>query len=83
MFVFSDVDADNECIFRNLINFFIRIINDKLEVMAPYGLTDLFEGRVKPTSPYKKGTKLHPIYLNRIQNKQWHTIWSNLKIEFE
>ena len=61
----------------------VRLINNELELMAPYGLTDLFEGRVKPTSPYKKGSKLHPIYLNRIQNKQWHTIWSNLKIEFE
>lgn len=59
----------------------IRIKNNEIEIMAPYGLQDLFEGRVRPTPPYQKGSKLHPIYLERIQNKKWNTIWSNLVIE--
>ncbi|AWE06907.1 hypothetical protein DCE79_05620 [Lysinibacillus sp. 2017] len=59
----------------------IRIKNNEIEIIAPYGLQDLFEGRVRPTPPYQKGSKLHPIYLERIQNKKWNTIWSNLVIE--
>lgn len=51
--------------------------------MAPYGLQDLFEGRVNPTPPYKKGLKLHSIYTERIQSKKWNAIWDQLIIESE
>ena len=60
----------------------VRIINNQLEIMAPYGLYDLFEGIVRPTPPYQKGSKLHPIYLERMQHKKWDTIWRMLLIEF-
>ncbi len=59
----------------------VRMKNKELEIMAPYGLQDLFEARVRPTPPYQKGSQLHPIYLDRIQNKKWDTIWRNLVIE--
>ena len=61
----------------------VRFYNNELEIMAPYGLNDLFEGRVKPSPPYKKGTNLYAIYLERMQNKEWNTVWSKLRIEFE
>ena len=60
----------------------VRMINNQLEIMAPYGLKDLFEGTVRPTPPYQKGSKLHPIYLERMQHKKWDTIWRKLLIEF-
>ena len=60
----------------------VRIVNNQLEIMAPYGLHDLFEGIVRPTPLYQKGSKLHPIYLERMQHKKWDTIWRKLLIEF-
>ena len=60
----------------------VRIMNNRLEIMAPYGLQDLFEGTVRPTPPYQKGSKLHPIYLERMQHKKWATIWIELVIEY-
>ncbi len=60
-----------------------RIINNRIEIMAPYGLQDLFEGRVRPTPPYHRGSKLHPIFLERMQHKKWETIWGKLVIESE
>ena len=48
----------------------VRIINNQLEIMAPYGLPDLYEGTVRPTPPYQKGSKLHAIYLERMQHKK-------------
>ena len=48
----------------------VRRINNQIEIMAPYGLQDLFEGTVRPTPPYQKGSKLHPIYLERMQHKK-------------
>ena len=59
----------------------VRCINNQLEIMAPYGLQDLFEGRVRPTPPYQKGSSLHTIYIERMQNKKWDTIWHKLVIE--
>ena len=61
----------------------VRLHHGTIEVMAPYHLNDLFEGHVKPTPPFKKGTNLYPIYLERMQKKQWNIIWSELQIESE
>ena len=46
-------------------------------------LSDLFEGLVRPTPPFSRNANLHTIYLNRIQNKNWHSIWNKLVIESE
>lgn len=59
----------------------VRLIDHKIEVMAPYGVEDLFAGRVRPTPPYIKGSNRHSIYLERMQVKKWNTIWRNLIIE--
>ena len=58
-----------------------RLNNGTIEILAPYGLNDLFNGRVRPTPPFNKNSKLHTIYLNRIQNKNWSSIWNELIIE--
>ena len=59
----------------------VRMINGHLEIMAPYGLQDLFEGTVRPTPPYQKSSMLHPIYLERMQHKKWANIWRKLAIK--
>ncbi|WP_225231231.1 nucleotidyltransferase family protein [Solibacillus faecavium] len=61
----------------------VRLNNEKIEIMAPYGLSDLFEGIVRPTPPFNQNANLHTIYLNRIQNKNWRSIWYNLIIKSE
>jgi uncharacterized protein len=52
--------------------------HDRLVVSAPYGLADLTSLIARPT-PYFNGPRL-PIYLGRIQEKQWRLRWPNLKI---
>lgn len=49
---------------------------NKIECIAPYGLTDLFELIVKPTPNFSL-----PIYLNRIKEKRWIDRWEKLKIK--
>ena len=59
----------------------VRLNNNKIEILAPYGLNDLFEGLVRPTPPFNPDSNLHTIYSNRIQNKNWSSIWNELIIE--
>lgn len=60
----------------------VRRFNQEFEIMAPYGLNDLFELKVKPTPFYQKNSKFHSIYLARVETKRWKEIWRNLSIEF-
>lgn len=59
----------------------VKSFNNELQIMAPYGLEDLFEKRVKPTFYYQKNNKLHLIYSERMRKKKWDTIWTDLYIE--
>lgn len=59
----------------------VRLNDNKIEIVAPYGLNDLFKGIVRPTPPFHRPSDLHSIYLNRIQNKNWRSNWHNLIIE--
>lgn len=58
-----------------------RIFNGELEIMAPYGLSDLFEMRVKPTPHYEKDMGYHNIYVDRVQSKHWKETWEELIIQ--
>lgn len=58
-----------------------RLYNQEIEIMAPYGVQDLFEMKVKPTRFYQKSSERHLIYIERIRKKRWHEIWKNLSIE--
>ena len=60
-----------------------RIYNEELEIMAPYGLKDLFEMQVKPTPYYKKEAEQHLIYVERLQKKNWSQTWEKLSVEIE
>ncbi|MGE7604510.1 nucleotidyltransferase family protein [Peribacillus sp. NPDC097675] len=59
----------------------VKLHNNKLEVMAPYGLTDLFEKIVRPTPLYTRNNKLYPVFSERMQEKKWNEIWRDLYIE--
>lgn len=50
-----------------------------IEVVAPFGLKDLFDLIVRPTQRFE--TEKHPIYLDRIRSKNWLDSWPKLKIE--
>ena len=60
-----------------------RIYDGKLEIMAPYGLKDLFEMNVKPTPYYQKDSDYYSIYVERVKRKKWDEIWGNLAVRME
>lgn len=59
----------------------LRLRNKEIEVLAPYGLKDLFEMKVKPTPFYQSNSYHHSIYIERVTSKQWKKTWNNLSIE--
>lgn len=59
----------------------VRLYNKELEVMAPYGLQDLFEMKVRPTPFYQMNSRYYPIYIERMMKKNWDLIWEKLSIE--
>lgn len=60
-----------------------RIYDGKLEIMAPYGLEDLFEMSVKPTPFYQKDSDYYSVYVERVKSKKWNEIWGNLTVRME
>lgn len=59
----------------------VRLYNKELEIMAPYGLQDLFEMNVRPTPFYQKNSEFYSIYVERIKRKKWDETWKSLTIE--
>jgi len=59
----------------------VRLWNNELEIMAPYGIQDLFEMKVRPTPFYQKNSEFYSIYVERIKKKKWDEIWKSLSIE--
>lgn len=59
----------------------VKICNSELEIMAPYGLEDLFKKIVRPTPYYQNDNKLHSVYIERMREKKWGTIWTDLFIK--
>ncbi|WP_338839710.1 nucleotidyltransferase family protein [Flavobacterium ginsenosidimutans] len=49
--------------------------NDQIEILAPYGLYDLFNLIVKPTPNFDL-----ILFQKRVNEKQWKKQWENLKI---
>lgn len=60
----------------------IRKNGTNIEIMAPYGLENLFEMRVRPTPFYSKGLARHTVYIDRIKHKKWQDTWEQLSIEY-
>ena len=59
----------------------VRLCNKELEIMAPYGIQDLFEMKVRPTPFYQNNIEFYSIYAARIKKKKWNEIWKSLSIE--
>ncbi|TQR21012.1 nucleotidyltransferase family protein [Psychrobacillus vulpis] len=47
---------------------------------APHGIHDVLNLVVKPTPPFLTTVKLRAIYENRVQQKNWSSIWTKVKI---
>lgn len=57
----------------------VRLSNDGIvEIAAPFGLDDLFSLVVRPTARFSNDK--HSAYLDRIRDKEWQSIWPDLKI---
>lgn len=55
---------------------------NNLEIIAPYGLDDLFELVVKPTPNFTNMTpNNHAAYLKRLNRKNWSQRWDQLQIK--
>lgn len=54
--------------------------NDQLELIAPYGVTDLANLEVRLSPQFSRQVR---IYNERIQKKQWHIKWPKLKIFYD
>lgn len=59
----------------------VRRCNKEIEIMAPYGIQDLFEMRVRPTPFYQLTSKFYPIYVERVKGKEWNKVWWNVSID--
>ncbi len=55
--------------------------DDRLEWLAPYGLTDIFTGIVRPTPPFLANQATLEVYQRRQQKKHWQDKWPQLKIQ--
>lgn len=51
---------------------------DRFEIMAPYGLADLFSMSIRPTP---RGRVRKAAYMARIAQKKWHERWPNVTVE--
>jgi len=51
---------------------------NRFDIIAPFGLEDLFKGRLVPTKKFIK--KKRKIFDQRIHQKNWLTRWPKLKI---
>lgn len=59
----------------------VRLHKGELEIMAPYGLEDLFGKKVRPALHFRKGERCHKVYQKRMREKKWDEIWGGLIVE--
>ncbi|MFJ7826163.1 nucleotidyltransferase family protein [Psychrobacillus sp. NPDC096623] len=53
---------------------------NEIVLVAPYGLTDLLRMTVNPVPRFATNKDLFAVYEQRIQRKNWHSIWPNIRI---
>ncbi|MEO4053115.1 nucleotidyltransferase family protein [Solibacillus sp. CAU 1738] len=58
-----------------------RKVKGEIEILAPYGTDIVFSKIVKPTPFYDINTSLYSKYVERVNNKKWDTIWTDLIIQ--
>ena len=53
---------------------------NSIEIMAPYGLEDIFSFQVKATPHFNQDERYFNIYLQRVAKKNWKSTWKNLNV---
>jgi hypothetical protein len=61
----------------------IKLIDDSLEIAAPYGIRHLGAGIVEPTPFFLESKDYYTIYRQRILQKKWHVSWPKLEIKLQ
>ncbi|MBI3505630.1 MAG: nucleotidyltransferase family protein [Proteobacteria bacterium] len=56
----------------------VRLVGDHIEILAPFGLDDLFSLTVRPT-PAFEGTK-RPVFERRALKKRWSERWPQVTV---
>lgn len=54
--------------------------NDKVELISPYGVSDIIQFIVRPTPFFKEDSDRMLLYKKRIENKNWLNEWPSLNI---
>lgn len=60
----------------------VRYKAQKLELLAPFGLQDIVEFRVRPTPHFLQNETYLALYRKRQKQKNWPVRWSRLSIAF-
>ncbi|MXQ49232.1 hypothetical protein GRB29_07570 [Streptococcus pneumoniae] len=58
----------------------LRLIDDELELFAPYGLDVISRFEIHPTPYFKASDKRMDVYNERIARKNWSKKWPQIKI---
>lgn len=58
----------------------IRTQKGELELIAPYGVSDLIHFKVVPTPYYQKDPERMAIFKQRLRQKDWKKTWPNLTL---
>ena len=57
------------------------LVDDQLELFAPYGLADIRAFQVRPTPHFLADAERKKLYMERIRKKNWQTKWPQLSFE--
>lgn len=57
-----------------------RLIENDLEIFAPYGIEDIIQYLVRPTEHFLKDKDRRQLYNARVKSKNWQAKWPNLTI---
>ena len=53
---------------------------NKIELVAPYGIADILQLTVNPVPRFAANKDLLKVYEQRIQRKNWLSVWPNIRI---
>ena len=58
----------------------LRLIDDELELFAPYGLDVISRFEIHPTPHFKASDKRMTVYNERMARKNWSKKWSQIRV---
>lgn len=61
----------------------VRLLEDDLEIFAPYGLEDIVNFMVRPTPHFIVHPERLALYRQRVSSKNWTDKWPQLQVELE